>query len=223
MTGAGDMVLSTLAMTLAAGCDYDTAVELANIAGGIEVEKFGNKTVTIEEMIDEIVSRNRTDGGKIRSSDSLTDELAWHRRRKKTVVFTNGCFDVLHSGHIEFLKFCKSQGDVVVVGLNSDNSVKTIKGSDRPINNQKDRAAVLAALEMVDYIVPFNEKTPYELITTLRPNILIKGADYTLNTIVGRDEVESWGGMVKTVELVEGKSTKNIVETIIERYCPHDR
>ena len=178
VTGAGDMVLSTLAMTIAAGCDYDTAVELANIAGGIEVEKFGNKTVTVEEMIDEIISQKRADSGKICSSDLLTDELAWHRRRKKSVVFTNGCFDVLHSGHIEFLKFCKSQGDVIVIGLNSDNSVKTIKGSERPINNQKDRADVLAALEMVDYITVFDKPDPLNLIKIVKPDVLIKGRDW---------------------------------------------
>ena len=212
VTGAGDMVLSTLAMTIAAGCDYDTAVELANIAGGIEVEKFGNKTVTVEEMIDEIISQKRADSGKICSSDLLTDELAWHRRRKKSVVFTNGCFDVLHSGHIEFLKFCKSQGDVVVIGLNSDNSVKTIKGSERPINNQKDRADVLAALEMVDYITVFDKPDPLNLIKIVKPDVLVKGRDWEQKGVIGREFVESHGGKVVLAPIVEGKSTSATIE-----------
>lgn len=212
VTGAGDMVLSILAMTIAAGCDYDTAVELANIAGGIEVGKFGNKTVSIEEMIDEIVSRNQTDSGKIRTSSSLIDELAWHRRRKKRIVFTNGCFDILHSGHIEFLKFCKSQGDIVILGLNSDNSVKNIKGPDRPINNQQDRAAVLAALEMVDYITVFDEPAPLNLIKMVKPDVLVKGRDWEQKGVIGREFVESNGGKVVLAPIVEGKSTSATIE-----------
>ena len=212
VTGAGDMVLSTLAMTLAADCDYETAVELANIAGGLEVEKFGNKIVTVEEMIDEIVSLNRADSGKIRPIDFLTDELAWHKRRKKTVVFTNGCFDVIHTGHIEFLKFCKSQGDIVVVGLNSDNSVKTIKGPDRPINNQQDRADVLAALEMVDYITVFDEPDPLNLIKMVKPDVLVKGRDWEQKGVIGREFVESHGGKVVLAPIVEGKSTSATIE-----------
>lgn len=212
VTGAGDMVLSTLAATLATDCDYETAVELANIAGGIEVEKFGNKTVTVEEMIDEIISQKRADSGKICSSDLLIDELAWHRRRKKIIVFTNGCFDVIHTGHIEFLKFCKSHGDVVVVGLNSDNSVKTIKGSERPINNQHDRAAVLAALEMVDYITVFDEPNPLNLIKMVEPDILVKGRDWEHKGVIGREFVESHGGKVVLAPIVEGKSTSATIE-----------
>ncbi len=160
---------------------------------------------------------------KIQNANELVPILSERQKHGDTIVFTNGCFDLLHVGHITYLRQCRQHGDALVIGLNTDHSVQLNKGPLRPIVPLEERAELLAALEMVDYIVPFNEKTPYELITTLRPNILIKGADYTLNTIVGRDEVESWGGMVKTVELVEGKSTKNIVETIIERYCPHDR
>jgi len=132
VTGAGDMVLATLATALAADCDYTMAVQLCNLTAGIEVEKFGAATVSIEEIINEIVSQNRVKSGKFRSIDSLVDELSWHHRQKTTIVFTNGCFDVVHRGHTEFLKFCKSQGDIVVVGLNSDSSVKVIKGHDRP-------------------------------------------------------------------------------------------
>ncbi len=214
VTGAGDMVLATLAATLAAGCDYETAVQLSNIAGGIEVEKFGTATVTIEEITDEIAGRNRGTSGKIRTADSLLSELARHRRQKKTVVFTNGCFDVLHRGHIEYLQFCRQQGDVVIVGLNSDSSVKMIKGSDRPINNQHDRAFLLAALEMVDYITIFTEPDPLNLIKKVRPDVLVKGEDWAVKGVVGREFVESYGGKVALAPLVENKSSSATIEMI---------
>ncbi len=214
VTGAGDMVLATLAITLAAGCDYKTAVELANITGGIEVEKFGAVTVTIEEIINEIVSQNRGKSGKVRSIDSLAEEFNYHRRQKAVIVFTNGCFDVVHRGHIEFLKFCKSQGDIVVVGLNSDRSVGTIKGSGRPINNQYDRAAVLAAMETVDYITVFDEPEPLNLIKKVKPDVLVKGEDWEHKGVVGREFVESYGGKVVLAPLVEGKSSTTIIEKI---------
>ncbi len=212
VTGAGDMVLSTIALTLAAGYDYKTAVELANIAGGIEVGKFGNQTVTIDEIVDEIISQNNTDKSKIRSVDVLVDELNWHRKRNKKIVFTNGCFDILHTGHVKYLRFCKSHGDIVVVGLNSDNSVKKIKGDGRPINNQDDRAIILAALEMVDYVTIFEETDPLKLIKKVKPNILIKGQDWENKGVIGREFVESLGGKVILAPLVEGKSSTATIE-----------
>jgi len=212
VTGAGDIVLATLAITLAAGCDYKTAVQLANITGGLEVEKFGATTVTIEEIINEIVSQNRSQSGKIRPPDSLPAELNGHRRQNQTIVFTNGCFDVVHRGHIEFLKFCKAHGDVVVVGLNSDRSVKEIKGAERPINNQLDRAAVLAALETVDYVTIFDEPEPLELIKKVRPDVLVKGQDWKEKGVVGREFMESSGGKVVLAPLVEGKSSTSVIE-----------
>jgi D-beta-D-heptose 7-phosphate kinase/D-beta-D-heptose 1-phosphate adenosyltransferase len=207
VTGAGDVVLATLAVTLAADCDYTTAVQLANITGGIEIEKFGVATVTIEEIINEIIGQNRGRSGKVRPVDALTEELDWYRKQKQSIVFTNGCFDVIHSGHIEFLKFCKSQGDIVVVGLNSDSSVKAIKGPDRPINNQYDRAAVLAAMETVDYITLFDEPDPLNLIKKLKPNVLVKGQDWAEKGVIGADFVESYGGKVTLAPLVKGKSS----------------
>jgi D-beta-D-heptose 7-phosphate kinase/D-beta-D-heptose 1-phosphate adenosyltransferase len=214
VTGAGDMVLATLTATLAAGCDYESAVQLSNIASGIEVEKFGTSTVTIEEIADEISGQNRTASGKILTVDSLLKELARHRRKKRTIVFTNGCFDVLHRGHIEYLKFCRQQGDVVVVGLNSDSSVKMIKGPDRPINNQHDRASLLAVLEMVDYITIFSEPTPTDLIRKVRPDVLVKGEDWAVKGVVGREFVESYGGKVALAPLVENKSSTATIEKI---------
>jgi len=212
VSGAGDMVLATLAVALAADCDYKTAVQLANITGGIEVEKFGTTTVTIEEIINELVSQKRNKSSKVRNIDSLLEELNLHRKRKETIVFTNGCFDVIHRGHIEFLKFCKSQGNIVVLGLNSDSSVKTIKGPDRPINNQDDRAAIMAALETIDYITFFDEPDPLNLIKKVKPDILVKGQDWKDKGVVGREFVESYGGKVALAPLVEGKSSTATIE-----------
>jgi len=149
---------------------------------------------------------------KVRSVDSLLEELAWHRKRKETIVFTNGCFDVIHRGHIEFLKFCKSQGNIVVLGLNSDSSVKIIKGPERPINNQDDRAAVLAALETVEYVTFFDEPTPLNLIKKVKPDVLVKGQDWQDKGVVGREFVESYGGKVALAPLVEGKSSTATIE-----------
>ncbi len=212
VTGAGDMVLATLAVALAADCDYKTAVHISNITGGIEVEKFGAATVTIEEIIDEILSQTRDKSTKVHSTDYLVEKLNWHRRQKQTIVFTNGCFDVLHTGHIEFLKFCRAQGDIVVLGLNSDSSARTIKGHDRPLNNQLDRAAVLAALETVDYITVFDEPDPLALIKKLKPDVLVKGKDWENKGVVGADFVQSYGGKVVLAPLVEGKSSTATIE-----------
>ena len=212
VTGAGDTVLATLALTLAAGCDFKTAVQLSNIAGGIEVEKFGGATVSRDEIITEIVYLNRGGEGKVRSVDSLLAELAWRRKRSQKIVFTNGCFDVIHRGHIEYLKFCKERGDVVVVGLNSDSSVRVIKGPDRPIHNQVDRAAVLAALESVDYITIFDESTPIDLIKKVKPDVLVKGKDWEKKGVVGAKFVKSYGGKLLFAPLMKGKSSTLIIE-----------
>ncbi len=212
VTGAGDMVLATLAVSVAAGCDYMTAVQLANIAGGIEVEKFGVATVTVDEIVNELVATHRGKTGKIQDIETLQRELQYHRYQKENIVFTNGCFDVLHRGHIEYLRFCKAQGDIVVLGLNSDASVRQIKGPDRPINNQHDRAAVLAAMETVDYIVVFDEPTPIDLIEKVKPDVLVKGADWAEKGVVGTEFVESYGGKVALAPLVEGKSSTGTIE-----------
>jgi len=218
VTGAGDMVLATLAITLAADCDYKTAVQLSNITSGIEVEKFGTATVTVEEIINEIAGK----ADKLRSNNSLVMELTERRSQNATIVFTNGCFDVVHRGHIELLKFCKSHGDIVVVGLNSDSSVKVIKGPDRPVNNQYDRAAVLAALGTVDYITIFDEPDPLNLIKKVKPDVLVKGQDWANKNIVGAEFVESYGGKIVLAPLVEGKSSTATIERIksLEGHSP---
>ncbi|MFH1615161.1 MAG: D-glycero-beta-D-manno-heptose 1-phosphate adenylyltransferase [Planctomycetota bacterium] len=214
VTGAGDMVLATVAVALAAGCDYKTAVQLANIAGGIEVEKFGAVSVDIDEIVNEIISLNRGKNGKIRAIESLLRELDSHRRQGQKIVFTNGCFDVLHRGHIEYLKFTKAQGDIVVLGLNSDSSVRGLKGEARPINNQHDRAAVLAAMESVDYIVIFEEPDPLALIKQVKPDVLVKGEDWADKGVIGREFVESQGGRVVLAPMVNGKSSTSTIEKI---------
>jgi len=214
VTGAGDIVLATMAAALASGCDYKTAVQLANIAGGIEVEKFGAVTVSFEEIVNEIINEKRTKTGKIYTVDDLTEQLNWHRKQNHSIVFTNGCFDIVHRGHIEFLKFCKSQGDIVILGLNSDGSVRRIKGPDRPINNQYDRAEVLSALETIDYITVFNETEPLDLIKKIKPDILVKGRDWAQKGVVGQDFVQSYGGKVVLAPMVEGKSTTFVIEEI---------
>jgi D-beta-D-heptose 7-phosphate kinase/D-beta-D-heptose 1-phosphate adenosyltransferase len=217
VSGAGDMMLATIAVALAAGCDYRTAVQLSNIAAGLEVEKFGTATVSIDEIVNEIIAARRGKAGKIRELDSLLEELNFHRRTGQKIVFTNGCFDVLHVGHIEYLKFCKSHGDIVIVGLNSDRSVREIKGPTRPVNNQHERAAVLAALESVDYVVIFDQSDPLELIKQIKPDILIKGADWADKGVIGGNVVESYGGKVILAPLVEGKSSTATIEKLKRR------
>jgi len=152
--------------------------------------------------------------GKLRTIDSLLEELSCHRKRKEIIVFTNGCFDIVHKGHIELLKLCRQQGHIVVVGLNSDSSVKAIKGPERPINNQYDRAAVLAALESVDYITIFDEPSVLSLVKKIKPDVLVKGADWGRNGVVGREFVESYGGKVVLAPIVQGQSSTTTIEKI---------
>jgi len=154
---------------------------------------------------------------KIKTKQEIIPELNALRSKGQKIVFTNGCFDILHIGHIRYLNECKKAADILVIGLNTDYSVKLNKGESRPIVPCEERAEILASLEMVDFVVPFNEKTPHDLIIALKPDVLIKGADYTLDTIVGKNEVLSWGGSVYTIPLIEGKSTKNIIRTILDK------
>lgn len=212
VTGAGDMMLAAIAVVLGAGCDFHTAVAISNIAAGLEVEKFGVATVTIEEIVHELVSQRHSQAGKVRDIEHLAEELGYHRKNNKKIVFTNGCFDVLHIGHIHYLRFCKDKGDILVVGMNSDSSVRQIKGPDRPINNQTERAEVLAALEFVDYVVIFDQPDPLHLVEQVCPDILVKGADWAQKGVIGREFVEARGGQVILAPLVEGKSSTATIE-----------
>jgi D-beta-D-heptose 7-phosphate kinase/D-beta-D-heptose 1-phosphate adenosyltransferase len=220
VAGAGDMVIAVLALAVASGAALPDAVRLANVAGGLEVEKFGVQTVTRDEIIADLLSEARRTGDKVRSRANLLVDLQRHRARGETVVFTNGCFDVLHAGHVEFLEFAGRHGDVLVVGLNSDRSVRRNKGPGRPICGEIQRARVLAALEAVDYIVLFDEPTPGPLIGTVRPDVLVKGEDWRQKGVVGREFVEAHGGRVVLAPLVKGLSTTALVERIRNGSAP---
>ena len=155
---------------------------------------------------------------KVMTQDELMPILDRLRKEGKKVVFTNGCFDILHVGHIRYLKEAKGYGDILIVAVNSDLSVKSIKGDKRPIVSQSERAEVVAALEMVDYVTMFDEDTPYNIIKKLQPDVLIKGGDWAIDKIVGRDIVEARGGKVIAIPVIEGASTTGIVERVLEKY-----
>lgn len=213
-TGAGDAVLAMAAVAVAAGATLEQAAVLANIAGGLEVSKFGCVPIAREEVLEELRHGARRGRGKIRTAGELRSELDARRQRGETVVFTNGCFDVLHPGHVELLERAKALGSVLVVGLNSDASVRLQdKGGDRPVRTQADRARMLAALEAVDYVVLFDEREPTRLIEQLAPDVLAKGGDWA-HYVAGRELVESRGGRVVLIDLVAGYSTSAELERI---------
>ena len=158
---------------------------------------------------------------KILERNALKDKLEELRKKGKKIAFTNGCFDILHVGHVRYLREAKKTADVLVLALNSDSSVRSIKGEKRPLMNEKERAEILAALECIDFVTIFPELTPLELINYLKPDILIKGGDWPEEKVVGREEIKKWGGRVAIIPEVEGKSTTNIVEKIKKLYCPN--
>jgi D-beta-D-heptose 7-phosphate kinase/D-beta-D-heptose 1-phosphate adenosyltransferase len=219
ITGAGDMVLAVLGMALAAGADYDPAIRLANVAGGLEVEKIGVATLTRDEVLRDLLHAGAAGRGefglsKVRMGAALLHELEARRALGQRIAFTNGCFDVLHAGHVQYLQEARAQGDCLVVGLNADAVVRTLKGPHRPINPAEARATVLAALEAVDYVSIFDELTPLELIRAVRPDVLVKGADYSRGEVVGADFVESCGGRVHLARLREGYSTTRMLQRL---------
>lgn len=215
VTGAGDEVLAALAVGVALGCTDSEAVSLANVAGGLEVEKFGCVPITRDEIVGEILLEHHRDLGKVRELDSLVPELKRRRAAGEKIAFTNGCFDLLHVGHIATFAFCKRHADIVVVGVNGDDSVRRLdKGADRPVVAEADRARVIAALADVDYVVIFDDATPLALIEAIRPDVLVKGQDWQGKEVVGSEIVEKRGGQVLFVPLEQGRSTTNIVERI---------
>jgi len=218
VTGAGDTVLAVLSLGLASGLSFDDSAKLANTAAGIVVGKLGTSTLKPAEILDEIGREHRDSDNKIKNLDVLAEIITAEKSRGKKVVFTNGCFDLLHVGHVKYLQKARSFGDILILGLNSDASIKRLKGDKRPLIAEEERAHILAALDCIDYVVVFDEDTPLTLIETLKPSILVKGGDYTLDGVVGREIVEAAGGRVELVHFVDGKSTTNIIGKILESY-----
>ncbi len=212
VTGAGDTVISGVAASIAAGAALADACELATIAAGIVVGKHRTATATPTEILDYAFGTSSAD--KIVDCAALAERIADLKKAGRRIVFTNGCFDLLHVGHITYLNDARALGDILVVGLNTDDSVRRLKGPARPIIPETERCHVLAALESVDFVVMFDEDTPLDLIAAVRPDILVKGADYTEETVVGHDLVRSWGGEVRLIPVVNGVSTSTIIDRI---------
>lgn len=211
VTGAGDTVIASIGLALALNINIDEAVEFANLAAGVVVGKLGSATTTINEIIEYESSLNKSSSAEhIKTVSEITELSAKLKSRDKHIVFTNGCFDLIHNGHVKYLETAKSYGDVLIVGLNSDLSVTKLKGNDRPINEEADRAYILAALEVVDYVVIFNQDTPYELIKAIKPHILAKGGDYFGQKVVGEDIAEK----LILIDFIEGKSTTKTIQKI---------
>ncbi|HEY3797099.1 MAG TPA: D-glycero-beta-D-manno-heptose 1-phosphate adenylyltransferase [Caulobacteraceae bacterium] len=216
--GAGDTVLATLGATVASGASLGDAAELALLAASVVVQKAGTATASPDELIEaEIIDRVAPAEAKIATADRMAREAARWRERGLKVGFTNGCFDILHRGHIAYLAQAREWCDRLIVGLNTDRSVQALKGEGRPVNDLESRALVLAGLRSVDLVVAFDEETPVGLIEVARPEVLIKGSDYTLDGVVGRDLVESWGGEVRLAEFVEGHSTSATIRKLARR------
>jgi D-beta-D-heptose 7-phosphate kinase / D-beta-D-heptose 1-phosphate adenosyltransferase len=211
VTGAGDTVLASLGFALSCGYKIDDAVKFSNLAAGVVVGKVGSATTTLFEIIEYELSLHKSSSdARIKTLEEVTVLASELKARGKRIIFTNGCFDILHAGHVRYLETAKTFGDVLILGLNSDRSVSALKGEGRPINSQLDRSYIIAALEVVDYVVIFDEDTPYNLIKAVKPHILVKGGDYSDKSVVGQDIADE----LKLVHFVEGKSTTKTIEKI---------
>ncbi|WP_296596504.1 D-glycero-beta-D-manno-heptose 1-phosphate adenylyltransferase [Phenylobacterium sp.] len=207
-SGAGDTALAALGLSIAAGAGLDVAIAFAQLASGVAVGKAGTATVGPDELVEAVLSAHTAFvEGKVATVQRLAEEVARWRAQGLKVGFTNGCFDILHKGHVAYLTQARTWCDRLIVGVNSDASVRELKGEGRPVNDLESRALVLAGLRSVDLVAPFDELTPIRLIEAARPDVLIKGADYTEDQVVGGDLVKSWGGEVKLAEIVDGYST----------------
>ena len=230
VAGAGDMALAMLGICRAAGIDWPEAAYLANVAAGLEVEKFGISPVSREEILaalraeDGLPSPSPFDydalgrpslvRGQILTLEALLHALAAHRRAGHKIVFTNGCFDLFHVGHVRCLEEAASLGDVLIVAVNNDASVRRLKGPERPVVNQHDRAAIIAALGCVDYVTIFTADTPHELLQAIKPHVLAKGGTYTPQQVAGHEVVEACGGQVCVTGYLDGTSTTRIIENL---------
>lgn len=211
VTGAGDMFLAGLAAGRANGLSWVDAVRLANAAAGLEVEVFGVEPIPLERIHQSVLEQAAKETGKLRTLEQAAVEVKGRRAAGQKVVFTNGCFDILHVGHVTLLEKAAAEGDFLVIGLNSDESVRRLKGNGRPVNKEEERARVLAALGCVGAVVVFGEDTPMRLIETLKPDVLVKGADYRKDQVVGGSVVEAAGGRVVLIDLVQGQSTTGTI------------
>lgn len=213
VTGAGDTVIAVLAAALAAGENLESAAQLANAAAGIVVGKLGTATVTTSELRNNLQNQH-TDCRGVFHEDQLAILIENAKAAGERIVMTNGCFDIIHAGHVSYLEQAKSLGDRLVVAINDDASVQRLKGSERPLNSLENRMTVLSALSMVDWVVPFSEDTPERLITRFMPHTLVKGGDYQVEEIAGSQAVLTNGGQVKILDFVPGCSTTGLVEKI---------
>ncbi|WP_323773401.1 bifunctional D-glycero-beta-D-manno-heptose-7-phosphate kinase/D-glycero-beta-D-manno-heptose 1-phosphate adenylyltransferase HldE [Alcanivorax sp.] len=213
VTGAGDTVISVLAVSLAAGAAMEDAVALANIAAGIVVGKLGTAVVSAPELR-RAVHREGGLGRGVMTEEQLLIAIEDARAQGEKIVFTNGCFDIIHAGHVGYLDSARRQGDRLVLAVNGDDSIRRLKGPGRPINPLERRMAVLAALEAVDWVVPFDTDTPEPLLEAIKPDVLVKGGDYSVEEVVGHEFVKRYGGEVKVLDFIDDISTTKIVERI---------
>ena len=218
VTGAGDTAIGLFGLALFSGASRLEASRFANIGAGIVVGKVGTSIVKREEIEHFLKENTFLTGRKILDLKELKYILSSEKTKRKKIVFTNGCFDILHMGHIKYLEKAKEYGDLLVLGLNDDDSVRKLKGSRRPLIAQDERANILAALHSVDYIILFSDLTPENLIRELRPDILVKGGDYKVDEVVGKNIIEGYGGKVEIVPFIKGYSTSGIVKRIIDKY-----
>jgi len=213
VTGAGDTVIATLAAAIASGHDIVHATALANEAAGLVVAKLGTAYVTVEELNRAVMEHHVKNKG-ILNDDHLMSVVSEIKKQGETLVMTNGCFDILHAGHVQYLQQAKQLGDYLLVAVNDDASVSRLKGAERPVNQLADRMAVLDALEAVDWVIPFSEDTPENLINKVLPEVLVKGGDYHVDEIAGAEAVIKNKGEVKILSLLEGSSSSRIIETV---------
>jgi D-beta-D-heptose 7-phosphate kinase/D-beta-D-heptose 1-phosphate adenosyltransferase len=224
VSGAGDTVIATFAAGLAAGLGHADTAHLANLAAGVVVGKVGTAVVSAGELLAAVLGESALEqAAKICEPGQALERLRRWRAAGERIVFTNGCFDLLHVGHVTYLERARRHGHRLVVGLNTDRSVRALKGADRPLIGEQERARVLAALASVDMVVLFDEKTPLKLIRTIRPDVLVKGADYREDEVVGAPEVKGWGGQVVLVPLVENRSTTEIIRRMEDSMPPSPR
>ncbi len=212
VSGAGDTVIATLAAGLMNGLNPLESLQLANIAAAVVVGKVGTVPISQQELLEALANQQSSEQAhKICDLAQLIQKVETWKKQNQKVVFTNGCFDLLHAGHVTYLESAKKRGGKLILGLNTDRSVSALKGPTRPVVNENDRARVLAALESVDAVILFDEDTPLNLINAIKPNIIAKGSDYSAEQVIGGKEVMSWGGEIALIDLVAGRSTSSII------------